>query len=40
MIKSDFEDYLANVAEENFEDTAEIKDEQDKKADNSNKEAV
>ena len=39
VIKSDFEDYLANVAEENFEDTAEIKDEQDKKADNSNKEA-
>ena len=40
VIKSDFEDYLANVAEENFEDTAEIKDEQDKKADNSNKEAA
>ena len=28
------------MAEENFEDTAEIKDEQDKKADNSNKEAA
>ena len=40
VIKSDFEDYLANVAEENFEDTAEIKVEQDKKADNSNKEAA
>ena len=40
VIKSDFEDYLANVTEENFEDTAEIKDEQDKKADNSNKEAA